>query len=119
MFGSLRRLRDSFFALAQSRVELAALELQEEKLRLLDVLLRAAGFMALSILALLSATALLVVLFWEHHPVLIIALITAAYALGAVLLWLDLKKRLDSAPPPFADTLAEFKKDAETLQAKK
>jgi|SRR6266566_5287684 len=118
-FANVRRLCDSVLCLLQTRLGLAAVELQEEKLRLFDLLLRVAVFVVLSVLALLTATVLLVVVFWDHYPVLTLGVITAVYGLAALILWLDLKKRLDTAPPPLADTLAELKKDAECLQVKK
>jgi len=118
LFGSLRRLGDSLLGLLHARLELATVELQEEKLRLVELLLRVAAVAVLALLALMTGTALLVVLFWERHPVLALAAITAVYGTAALFLWFGVKRRLDAAPPPFSETLAEFKKDADCLRGK-
>ena len=118
-FGSARRMAHSILGLFHTRLELAAVELQEETSRVFDLLLRVAAFVVVSVLALMSGTALIVVVAWDYSPVLALASVTAVYGLAALGLWVDLKKRLDTAPPPFADTLAEFKKDAECFREQK
>src|SRR5437773_9628686 len=112
---ALRRIWDSGLALLLTRLELAILELQEERIRLVDFLLRLVALFVLATLALLTATALVVVLFWEASRVLALSILTMIYALAALALWMDLRKRLHAAPLPLAETLGEFKKDAECL----
>jgi uncharacterized membrane protein YqjE len=122
LFASVCRIGDSVLALLGVRLELAALELQEEKVRLLDLLLRLAVCIVLGTLVLLSATALVVVIFvrvFHYSPVITLAVITAVYGLAALALWWDLQRRVNTAPPPFADTLAELKKDSELFRDKK
>ena len=119
LFASVRRLGDSVLSLLHVRLELVAVELQEEKLRLFDLLLRVAAFVVLGVMALLSATAFIVVVFWRFSPVLTLGAITALYLIAALAIWSDLKKRISAAPLPFTDTLAELKKDAECFQDKK
>ena len=119
LLASVRRIRDSVLALIPTRLELASIELQEEKTRFLDLLLRAAAVIVLGLMGLIVGTAWVVVLFWDYSPAMTLGIITIVYALGAFAFWSDLKKRLHTAPPPFADTLAEIKKDCECLQGKK
>jgi uncharacterized membrane protein YqjE len=90
-----------------------AVELQEEKVRALDLLLRAAVVIVLSLLALVAGTATLVVALWETSPVLVLGLVTLAYGLGAAILGLGIRKRLRQGPKPFAGTIEEFRKDRE------
>jgi uncharacterized membrane protein YqjE len=75
--------------------------------------------LVLGLVALLAATALLVVIFWDYSHVLTLGVLAVVYALAALAIWLDLRKRINTAPSPFANSLAEFKKDAECLQKKK
>jgi uncharacterized membrane protein YqjE len=110
---SIRRIGDSALAILWARLELVSLELREEKLRALDLLLRAAAAAVFGLLTMISATALVVLLFWSRSPVLTLALLTALYALATVAIGWSLKKRLESSPSPFANTVAEFKKDCE------
>jgi uncharacterized membrane protein YqjE len=119
LLGSFRRIGDSVLGLLHSRLELAALEVQEEKIRLLDLLLRVAAVVVLGIMALVAATALVAVLFWDRSPVAVLVIITVVYAGATLSFWLDLKKRLKNDRPPFADSVAEFEKDLQYLRNKK
>ena len=103
--------------LLRTRLELAALEFSEEseraKARLL-LLVIAALFGAV---ALLAASALVVLLFWDTHRVAaltVVTLVHVAIALGAVL---RLKASFDTPHTPFAQTLAELERDREWLSA--
>jgi uncharacterized membrane protein YqjE len=113
LFDSLRRFVDGTLGLVQRRIELFALELQEEKARALDLLVRAAALIVLALLTLVAGTATVVVALWHTSPVLVLAVVTAAYALGAAGLALGLRRRLRAGPKPFAGTLEEFRKDRE------
>ncbi len=57
--------------------------------------------------------ATLVVALWSTSPVLVLALVTLAYGLGAAGLALGLRRRLRDGPKPFAGTIEEFRKDRE------
>ncbi len=116
--GSIRRMMDSVLALAQNRFELFAVELQEEKIRAVELLLLAAAAIVLGILTLVAATATVVVLLWDSSPVLVLGIITLGYALGAALIIRKLREKLSAAVPPFSGTVEEFKKDREWLRGK-
>jgi uncharacterized membrane protein YqjE len=113
LFDSLRRLGESVLGLAQRRIEVFALELQEEKVRALDLLVRAAALIVLGLLALVAATATLVVALWDTSPVLVLGLVTLAYGIGAAGLALGIRRRLRHGPKPFSGTIEEFRKDRE------
>jgi uncharacterized membrane protein YqjE len=115
LFDTCRRLLDSALALAHNRLEVFSVELQEEKVRLLGLLFRAAMVAVLGFMTLIAGTALVVVWFWDTSPVAVLAILTLAYGLTAAGIGYGLKQRLHRGPPPFADTLAEFKKDREWL----
>jgi uncharacterized membrane protein YqjE len=115
LFAALRRLLDSGLALAQNRLQLLGVELQEEKVRLFGLLLSAAAVVVLGFMALIAATALVVVWLWNTSPVAVLAIITVVYGGAATGIAYNLKQRLQRGPPPFAGTLAEFKKDRECL----
>lgn len=118
MFDSLRRLGDAVLSLVHRRLELASLELQEEKYRAIDLLLRAAALVVLGILTLVSVTALVVVLFWESSPVAALAIVTGLYALATLMVALGLRAKLKNSLPPLSDTIAELKKDRAWLRDK-
>ena len=118
LFDELRGLFGSLFDLAGRRLELLALEAQEEKDRLLDLIFRAALIIVLSWMALVCATATLVVAFWDQHPVTVLVVVTLGYGGAAALLALSLRRRLRQASRPFASTIEELRKDRECFGTK-
>lgn len=116
LLASLRRIGESLLGLVQSRLQLLALDLQGETLRLVDTLLWLAIGLALGgVAGLAGATALALYLWktWHFAGLLVMAGVFGVAA--AVVLW-RLRARLRKGPMPFADTIAEFKKDRACLQ---
>jgi len=118
LLDDLRGLFGSLFDLAGRRLELLTIEAQEEKARLLDLVFRAAAVLVLSWMALVTATATLVVAFWDQHPVIVLAVVTLAYGGTAAVLALSLRRRLRQASRPFAGTIEELRKDRECFGTK-
>lgn len=118
LLDDLRGLFGSVFDLAGRRLELLTIEAQEEKARLLDLAFRAAAVLVLAWMTLVTATATLVVVFWDTHPVAVLVVVTLAYGGGAALLALSLRRRLRQASRPFAGTIEELRKDRECFGTK-
>lgn len=113
-----RRVLDSGLALAQNRLELVSVELQEEKHRLVELLLWAMLAAVGGVLALVTGTLAVVVLFWDTARELVLAgcaVFYLALALGAFTM---LRRRWIKSPPPFATSLDELRKDRGCLHAK-
>jgi uncharacterized membrane protein YqjE len=111
-------LRKDLVALVQLRAELIAVELEEEaasrkRQLLLGVI---AGVFALATLLLVAF--LVVVVFWDTHRVGALAGVTLAYALAGAWAVLRLRDVTMNRPPPFAATLAEFRKDLEIFRGR-
>jgi uncharacterized membrane protein YqjE len=118
LFASVRRLADSTTKMVQHRLELLSLELQEQKVRLVDVLFRLAMMIVLGILALVTATAtvVLLLLHWFNWPPHLTLLgLTLLYGALAVTLGLGIRRQLREEPRPFHDSIEQFKKDREWL----
>jgi len=113
---ALRRIAGGVLAIAQTRLELIGIELAEEKERLLVSLFIGLAGMLLSLMALVTLTALIAVAFWDSYRWQSLAVLTLVYALTA--LWCGLKagSRLRDAPPIFPATLAELEKDRVALK---
>ena len=103
---SLRRTGDSLLGLAQNRLELFAVELQEEKLRALNVLqLDGLGALALYL--------------WHTAAYFgLIGLALVSLGAGAGALW-AIRQRIRSSAAPFAKTVDEFKKDRSCLETER
>ena len=115
VFAALRRMCDTALKLVYNRLELFTVELQEEKLRAVDLLLRVGAIVVLGFMTLIAATALIVVWLWDISPVGVLAGVTLLYGLSAAGLGYTIHQKLQHGPRPFAGTLAEFKKDRECL----
>lgn len=110
---SLRRLATTLVAVFQNRVELFAVELQEERHRLVDVLVLAGGALVLGTLAVAVFSAVLIFLFPEPYRIYAALGVGVLYLAGAAVLVARLKRRLRNEP--FAGTLGQIKKDCECL----
>ena len=116
LFGSARRLLATTFAMGQARLELAGIELADER----DRLIRIAAFGLLGAFALavslVALTILVAVVFWDgaRLPALIaITLVWMGLGLGALWRAKDLAR---VSSPPMALTLAELRRDLEALR---
>lgn len=112
---TLRRLGETFLSIVHNRLELATVELKEEKhwaVATLMLALFAATFAILSIVAILITVAFLVPA--EARPWVMIG-ICVIFVGGLFFSIFSLKAKLNR-PPALADTLAEIKKDLECLK---
>ena len=87
LFASAKRLADLTLATAQNRVELFAVELQEEKCRLIQALLLAAGAIALGVTALTLVTITVVLLFWENGRVPALCVLSGLFVVASFLVF--------------------------------
>ncbi|SRR6266568_6761194 len=113
---SLRHLVRTGIGVAQNRVELFSVELEEQKARLVKVLVLAGAAVFLANSALLAVSVTIVVLAGEEARVAVLIGLSVVYVSAAVWAFLALRKELRSAPPPFQDTVSELRKDADWLK---
>jgi len=119
LFGSVRRVADTCVSSIHNRVELFALELQEEKIRLVRLLLWTGAALFASFLAITVITIAVVMLIQdEGGRKIAISGFGFLYAIAAVVLAVKLRSEIRNAPPPLADTLSELKKDLQTLRSR-
>lgn len=113
---SLRRTGDALLGLAQNRVELFAVELQEEKLRALNALVWLVVALSFIVAGVLVALGALALYLWNVAAYFgLIALAVVSLAAGAGVLW-KIRQRIRSGPTPFSKTIDEFKKDRACLE---
>jgi uncharacterized membrane protein YqjE len=109
--GSIRAFLDGLLGSLQGRVELIALELQEEKLRLIQAYVWVSAAMFLGALTLLFGSLAIVSLFAESARPLVLGLLTLAYAVAFTAVLLAFRRYLRRQPRPFAGTIEELKED--------
>ena len=117
ILASVRRMGNTLLATLQTRLELFAVELEEEKERLLVFLLWAAAAGFFGILAVIMVTlAIAAACPSAARPYVLggFGLLYLMLASGAAL---GLRKRWRERPRPFAATLEEVKKDVDWLRS--
>jgi uncharacterized membrane protein YqjE len=100
-----------------TRVELAALEWQEERLRLREILIWSVTAFLLGGMGVLLLTAFIILLFPEGARVYVTAALAVLYFCGAAGAWFGLKAGLKREP--FAETIDQVKKDRLWLESLK
>lgn len=115
LFRSLANLLATAIGIVQTRLELLSTELQEE-------VHRVAELMVWSVVALLAAGAglfllalVVILLFWDTHRVLAAVGVTSAFFVIAIVAAFVLRAKLRAKPPLLDATIAELKKDRDSL----
>lgn len=117
LYTSLKSTVATLVATVRTRLELFVTEVEEEKLRLLSLLLNSLAALLCLGLGVLVLVALLTVLFWENR-VLVLGLFTALL-LGAGFLFAAAAGRAAKRPSPlFSASLAELQADLDALDAR-
>ena len=115
LLGSARSVLAALVEIGQTRLQLASTELEEERLRLVELLLYAIATLFFLGIGIVLATLLLVLVFWDGPRVLVLALGTALFLALAVGLGAAWRHKARSKPPLLATTIAEFKRDRDAL----
>jgi len=101
----------------QTRVELLAVEWQEERLRLMDLMLYAIGLLLCSMLGVLFLTVTIIFLFPASARLYVTAGSAVLYVLAAIGAGLRLRGILNRQP--FAESIDQFRKDRLWLESLK
>jgi uncharacterized membrane protein YqjE len=117
LFESLRGLLHTALGLAQVRLELLVADLQLEKLRLVDVALRALLGLMLVGLGLVLLIGFVLLLLWDGYRLPALAVMTLLCLLGGVALLQAAKRRLRRGDELLSATRAELERDQAALRA--
>lgn len=113
----MSRLLRTGVGAVQNRLELFAVEWQEERARLAEVMLMGAAVVFLGIMAALIITLTVIFLFPPDLRIYATAGFAVLYLIGAILALAILKAKLKREP--FADTIDQAKKDRIWLESLK
>ena len=113
---SLRNLARTFLAIVQTRIEIFASEIDEERARLARIAVLAAIAALCIALAVVLAVFFLVVLFWDTDRLLAIGVLAGAFAVGGIVACLGLRAAISQRPKFLSATLAELRKDRTKLE---
>jgi uncharacterized membrane protein YqjE len=112
---AVRRLSAASLALLLSRAEFASVELAQARAQLVRWFMLALAGALLALLAVLAASAWLVIALWERAGWVTLAALAAAFAAAAAWVLLRLQREIRDAPPLLAQTLQELAKDRDAL----
>ena len=112
----LRRLGASLLTLGRIRLELFAIEAQEEKERIASLLLWAVLGALLAGFGLLMALTLVTVALWDSHRLLALGGGTVVLIAAAVVAMLKVKALIAQPASLFQSSIGELRADAEALR---
>ena len=115
MFDSLRQLLGTLAGVAQTRIELLGIEVEEQVARLTAMLLWAivALFLAFTTVVLIAVAIL--VAFWDTNRILAAIFLAAGFAVVALISTLRVRSLARGRPHLFQATLEELAKDRDRL----
>ena len=112
----LRRLGVSLLTLGRIRLELFAIEAQEEKERIAGLLLWAVLAALLAGFGLLMALVLITVMLWDSYRLLALGLSTVVLIAAAVVAVAKVRKLIAQPASLFQSSIGELRADADALR---
>lgn len=115
MLGPVREFARTLLSFVLTRTRLAATELEEQALRLIEIVVWLAAALFFIGIAIVFAAVLVVLLFWDSNRLLAAGLLTALFVSVGTGAALIARRLLRERPKLLAATLAELERDRETL----
>jgi uncharacterized membrane protein YqjE len=116
LLGSLREFVDGIIGSVHDRLDLLAVELHEEKYRLIQIFIWISSIVFLAMLTTVFVSLVLVVVFWETARIAVVCSLAGVYLAALAAVIVGFRNYLKRQPKPFAATLSELKKDRECIQ---
>lgn len=115
LLASVKTLCGTLLGIAHTRLELLATELEEERIRLTQMVLHGVLALFFFCMGVLLLTLLVVAAFWDSHRLAAIAAVSAVYLGIALLLAGSVNSKAKRKPRLFSASLAELGKDRAQL----
>lgn len=117
LFDSVKQLGATVLSAATNRIELFTVELQEEKFRVIELVMLAAAAAVCGLMSVIMLTATILYLLPAHRRWIALVALCVIYLGATVAAAMSLKKRLHGSKP-FSGTLQELKRDRECFKVK-
>lgn len=118
LFDSVKNMAVTLIAMVQTRLELLSTELEEEREWLTSMLTWIFIALFCAAVAVLLATFLVVVFFWDTYRLTAIGSMLGIFILVTAFAWRTAYNLIRSKPRLFSTTLSELSKDREQLQSR-
>jgi uncharacterized membrane protein YqjE len=116
MFDSVRQTAALLLAIGATRLELAATELEEERLRVVERLVLGAATLMLGGLAVALCALFVIVLMWDTHRLLTVGAMAGFFVLATLIVGLRWRDRAANRAGLLAATLNELRQDVAALR---
>ncbi|MDQ1922910.1 phage holin family protein [Massilia pseudoviolaceinigra] len=113
---SVGRIGATLVAMVQTRLELAAVEVQEELQRFLGYVVLALASLILFGIAALLVVLLVVVIFWDSYRLEAIGAMAALFGVAGGVIAMQVKRSFDARPRLLGATVAELNKDVNFIR---
>lgn len=115
LFASLKRLLGTLLGIVSTRMELLANEWQEERMRLMRMLMLALLAVFFVCMSVVLFAIFIVAAFWHDHPLLAISLLSLTFLVLSAVCAVSLRGLMHQRPALFSTSLAELHKDSQLL----
>jgi uncharacterized membrane protein YqjE len=115
LLDSLKTLAATLVAVAHTRLDLLASDLEEDRAHFFSLLVLALAALFFLGVGVVLATILLVVGFWDTHRLLVLGLLTGFFLAAGIAAWVIAMRKARSKPKLFAASMSELLKDRQQL----
>lgn len=113
---SVGRLGASFLAMTQTRLELAAVEMEEEWQRVLGYLLLGLLSLLLFGIAMLLVAVVVILIFWDSYRIAAAIGMALLFGMAGAYFWASLKSSIAAKPRLLGATINELNKDVNSMR---
>ena len=115
LFDSLTTLGATLVAIAHTRLDLLASDLEEDRAHFFSLLVLALVALFCLGVGVVLATILLVAAFWDTHRLLMLGLLAGAFLAAGIAAWVMAMHKVRTKPRLFAASMSELRKDRQQL----
>ena len=115
LFESIKALTSTLVAIVHTRLELLSTDLEEDRERLMSLVILSLIALFSILIAVVLATITLIVAFWDSYRVLALASVSGVFIIVSIATWLAAMRQAKKKPKMFVASLLELIKDRQHL----
>lgn len=117
VLASLRNLAATTVGIARARLDLLANDLEEQRIRALELIVLGVVALLFGLVSILAVTAWIVIALWDHYRLWTLGLLSLLYMGGFIATVLTLRAKAAERPKVFATSIAELRRDEDLLRS--